>query len=37
MLIHPHAADALSFWFVLTSILLLLRIHQVQLMGLVKK
>jgi hypothetical protein len=37
MLIHPHAAHAWSFWFVLTSILLLLRIHQMQLLGLVKK
>src|ERR1035441_8792468 len=37
MLIHPHAAHAWSFWFVLTSLLLLLSIGQVQLLGLVKK
>src|ERR1039458_6857814 len=37
MLIHPHAAHAWSFWFVLTSLLLLLRSDQLQLLGLVKK
>src|ERR1017187_5513464 len=38
MLIHPHAAHAWSFWFVLTSLLLLLlRGDQLQLLGLVKK
>src|ERR1700690_4452459 len=37
MLIHPHAAHAWSFCFVLTSLLLLLSIDQLQLLGLVKK
>src|SRR5450755_1324547 len=37
MTIHPHGAHAWSFWFVLTSLLLLLSIDQVQLLGLVKK
>src|SRR5450755_1029772 len=37
MTIHPHGAHAWSFWFVLTSLLLLLSIDPVQLPGLVKK
>src|ERR1700690_945535 len=37
MLIHPHTACAWSLWFVLTSLLLLLRSDQLQLLGLVKK
>src|SRR6202453_2253749 len=37
MLIHPHAAHAWSFWFVLTSLLLLLSTDQVQLLDPIKK
>src|SRR5580658_4070114 len=37
MLIHPHTAYAWSFWLVLTSLLLLLRSDQLQLLGLAKK